>query len=763
MVLENKSYDIDVEFDSLGRLIKSTSPLDITGKRAVLTYEYGAGGGVTAMKVDGQTYVSDISYDSYGRRVFSVLGNGTMLRYLYDRRTLRLRRLRAEHAEKTAADTWTSSGRALQDYCYRYDPGGNLLTLADFTPGCGLAVENPNQLIRQFTYDLLDRLASATGRESGASSSRPWLDTPRSVDITKAHPYRETYEYDIVGNLSKLSHIGTAVRAIAYTRSFLLQPGLNRLGILRQASGDIRYAYDACGNLTSEATNRFFEWNHANQMVTFRNQAGSAMPSIYAQYRYDHGGRRIAKLVRKSDGWSELTIYIGGFERTISTRAGKAPEIYDSLELYDSGCIMATLRRGRPRPDDRMPEHPIKYHLADHLHSNTLDLSVGGVLLHQEEYLPYGETSFGSYTRKRYRFTGKERDSESGLLYHGARYYAPWIGRWWSCDFLHAPGRDSPYTYASCQPTRFIDPTGKISEPPMNQVRDVLEFEAREAAFAAGPAAQSEARGSRQDPFAKGRAGNAIAARQGQLAMLEFRKNLEARARANTFPDASRRLLPEPHIVKGKIMSVAGNPKPSGRNPDVGILKTEIKGNDPPAEWKAKIGAWAPNEMDTTYDLKVGGGYVRDKPGFGLETGLGTSEVRPFSRARERGFATLETCTGTLGLLLTAIAVRNTAMNLASAYRQSQESSSSVPIIEQSARESGSWAGGFLGSFVVGALVGAETGPGALLTGLIGGFVGSTAGHAAANEAIEAAWELKHGFDAFVKPIYSAAPSPWGG
>ncbi len=35
---------------------------------------------------------------------------------------------------------------------------------------------------------------------------------------------------------------------------------------------------------------------------------------------------------------------------------------------------------------------------------------------------------------KRYRYTGKERDEENGFTYHGARYYAPWLGRWISFD-----------------------------------------------------------------------------------------------------------------------------------------------------------------------------------------------------------------------------------------------------------------------------------------------------------------------------------------
>ena len=35
---------------------------------------------------------------------------------------------------------------------------------------------------------------------------------------------------------------------------------------------------------------------------------------------------------------------------------------------------------------------------------------------------------------KRYRYTGKENDKETGFYYYGARYYAPWLARWTSCD-----------------------------------------------------------------------------------------------------------------------------------------------------------------------------------------------------------------------------------------------------------------------------------------------------------------------------------------
>ena len=57
--------------------------------------------------------------------------------------------------------------------------------------------------------------------------------------------------------------------------------------------------------------------------------------------------------------------------------------------------------------------------------------SNGGVITY-EEYHPYGTTAWWAeksgiqVSRKRYRYTGKEKDEETGLYYHGARYYAAW-------------------------------------------------------------------------------------------------------------------------------------------------------------------------------------------------------------------------------------------------------------------------------------------------------------------------------------------------
>ena len=86
-------------------------------------------------------------------------------------------------------------------------------------------------------------------------------------------------------------------------------------------------------------------------------------------------------------------------------------------------------------------------------------------IISYEEYTPYGSTSYQAVRRegetpKRYRYTGKERDEESGLYYHGARYYAPWIARWASCDPLGLADEPNLFVYCRGNPISRSDPSG---------------------------------------------------------------------------------------------------------------------------------------------------------------------------------------------------------------------------------------------------------------------------------------------------------------
>ena len=55
---------------------------------------------------------------------------------------------------------------------------------------------------------------------------------------------------------------------------------------------------------------------------------------------------------------------------------------------------------------------------------------------------------------KRYRYIGKESDEETGLYYHGARYYAPWLGKWISLDPAGTVEGSNLYGYVNNNPLR---------------------------------------------------------------------------------------------------------------------------------------------------------------------------------------------------------------------------------------------------------------------------------------------------------------------
>src|SRR5262249_17707774 len=175
--------------------------------------------------------------------------------------------------------------------------------------------------------------------------------------------------------------------------------------------------------------------------------------------------------VRKQ-GPVEVTIYIDGvFEHHLrlkrSNRNYEIERQNNTLHIMNNQSRIAMARVGDAFPDDGAPNVKVKYHLGDHLGSSSMVIDDSGAWINREEYFPYGETSFGSFARKRYRFTGMERDEESSLTYHGARYLAPWLARWTSCDPMGPVGGTNLYAYALGNPISLRDTRGKQPEPAM--------------------------------------------------------------------------------------------------------------------------------------------------------------------------------------------------------------------------------------------------------------------------------------------------------
>ena len=135
------------------------------------------------------------------------------------------------------------------------------------------------------------------------------------------------------------------------------------------------------------------------------------------------------------------------------------------IALVESTTIDASV------PANALPRTTTRFQFTNHLGSACLELDEAGAVISYEEYYPYGSTSYqagrtiAEVGLKRYRYTGKERDEETGFYYHGARYYAPWIGRWTSGDPAGLDDGPNLYAYARANPVGHTDPTGTTSVP----------------------------------------------------------------------------------------------------------------------------------------------------------------------------------------------------------------------------------------------------------------------------------------------------------
>ncbi|MGE3289369.1 MAG: SpvB/TcaC N-terminal domain-containing protein [Dehalococcoidia bacterium] len=459
-LLDPLGYVVNTVYDALGRPVLLTCPADVEQRRRELRPRYDRAGALVRIEIDRQVVVERIGYNARGQRVLAAFGNGLLTRYDYDPRTFRLTRLRTHAFTRPDPLSYRPTGPARQDLAYTYDLVGNVESITERTPGCGVpgTQSGVDQLRRDFGYDPLYRLLTATGRECAAGPADPFDPTPRCTDVTRSRLYRECYAYDAEGNLTTLRHVAGTSSSV---RSPALVAGGNRLASVGFGATSLQYGYDAAGNLTTETTSRRFGWDHASRLREFRVQPPGGPASVQARYLYDSFGRRVKKLVRKS-GRVETTVYVGALFEHCRVSTGGTVTQNTTVHVLDGESRIAEFRAGMPFPDDATPA--VKYHHGDHLGSSPLVTDAAGAPVNREELTPYGETSFGSYARKRYRFTGRERDEESGLSYHGARYYAPWLARWASPDPAGPVDGANLYRYARDNPVRLTDLAGTQDE-----------------------------------------------------------------------------------------------------------------------------------------------------------------------------------------------------------------------------------------------------------------------------------------------------------
>ncbi len=427
-------------------------------------------------------FVNNINYDAKGQRVLIEYGNGVTTRYEYDPLTFRLAHLQTLRGTER-----------LQDLFFTYDPCGNITHIHD---DAQQTIFFNNQVVppdNDYTYDATYRLISATGREHIGQVAQPQTSFDDRFRIHLPHPgdaqsmrrHNETYRYDEVGNLSEVIHEavnGAWTRSYAYNESSLIEPAKigNRLSSTTAGTLLEPYTHDAQGNMTSMPHLPLMVWDFREQLQATSKQVvnnGGTPETTY--YVYDATGQRVRKVTEREAGPSqtparkEERIYAGTFEIYRKFENNAVTLKRETLHIMDDKQRLAIVET-RTEGDDSSPAQVIRYQFSNQIESASLELDETGQIISYEEYYPYGSTSYQAgrsaveVSLKRYRFVGKERDEETGLNYHGARYYAPWLARWTSTDPAGIADGPNLYQYSLSSPIVRFDAKGTDSDRTFN-------------------------------------------------------------------------------------------------------------------------------------------------------------------------------------------------------------------------------------------------------------------------------------------------------
>lgn len=445
--------------------------------------------------------VANIDYNAKGQRQRIDYKNGASTFYEYDPLTFRLTRLLTRRnaanfpGDDPSPPIADCPGRYLQNLHYTYDPVGNITHIHDdaqqtiyFRNKC---VDPSND----YAYDALYRLIEAHGREhlgqgGGAPIPHSYNDAPR---VGLQHPgdgnamgrYVERYVYDGVGNFLQMQHRGADSTHAGWTRTYdyqeasLTEAGKhsNRLTKTTVGNGhsaiEEQYTHDAHGNMLQMPQLQTMAWDYKDQLRISQRQKvnaddteGDRKQGEHTYYVYDASGQRIRKVTELANGnLKDERIYLGGFEiyrQHSGTHAGLERE---TLHIMDDKQRIALVET-RNHIDDGSSKQLIRYQHGNHLGSASLELDDQAQIISYEEYSPYGSSTYQAVRNqteaaKRYRYTGKERDEETGLYYHGARYYAACLGRWTSADPIGIKDGNNIFAYVQGNPIRYTDPDGK--------------------------------------------------------------------------------------------------------------------------------------------------------------------------------------------------------------------------------------------------------------------------------------------------------------
>jgi RHS repeat-associated protein len=417
-----KTYTVEYTYNLDGSLKTLTYP-----SGGVVTYTVGGAERVTQVSDSANSYVgfsgSPATYAPNGSLAGMTQGHassfaGIVTSNIYN-----------DRLQPILLSAGVSGGSSIFSLCYDFHLGVAIsstpCSFSSYTTGDNgnvfQAINNSDATRSAvFTYDPLNRIQQAN-----------------TVNTTSANCWSEVYTIDAWGNLT--NRAGASGMGSCKTESLSSTASTkNQLSIL---------TYDAAGDVTNDG--------NGNQ-PTYDAEKRIASDAGFT-YSYDADGTRM----EKSSSSTGTMYWLGpsGEYLTESDLTGTINEEY----IYFNGERIARVDR---------PSGTVHYYFSDHLQSASVITDALGQNPTYDYYYPYGGiASTSGSDPNHYKFTAKERDTESGLDNFGARYYGSTFGRFLTPDWETKP-TDVPYanfgnpqslnlySYVNNNPTTTRDPDG---------------------------------------------------------------------------------------------------------------------------------------------------------------------------------------------------------------------------------------------------------------------------------------------------------------
>jgi RHS repeat-associated protein len=327
-----------------------------------------------------------------------------------------------------------------------YQANGNLANVSDSVMGTW-----------SYSYDNLNRLTGSNEIANG-----PY-----------ANPYN-CWSYDSFGNRTDQANSsasfsvenGTTCTTSSSTpiQTLASYGSNNQISSLKlaNATAAITPTYDGAGNMTFDGTNTYL-YDAESRVCAVHGPFGMT------GYQYDADGNRIGKgsitsmscdlTTNGYQAQSDYVLDLGGGQMSEMAVDANGGEVWQHTNVTAGGSLIATY--------DTTGLH---FYLNDALGTRRAQTDGYGVLEQTCQSLPFGDglnCSLSNVAPTEHHFTGKERDTESGLDYFKYRMYASNMGRWMSPDpsgLTHAdlgnPQSLNLYSYVGNSPLTRADLDG---------------------------------------------------------------------------------------------------------------------------------------------------------------------------------------------------------------------------------------------------------------------------------------------------------------